>query len=286
MRNALLFLAGGLVAGFALSAWLAPDGPSPERAADVGTAELSRRIAALEQSLRSESARRATLATEVAELRARLERDGRNRASGAPAPAPAGSAPAAAAETAAETAAEGDAAAGAGAPGSRRPPRASRGNRGGLIERLVAAGFSTDRAADLDRRASELRMQALEAQYEAARSGQPAGGLPSMEQTLREELGDADYERYLNALGRPTQVAVRNVLASSPAEQAGLQPGDEITRYAGPRVFDIGDLNRLTYEGQPGETVAVDIVRAGQPMQIYVPRGPVGILGGRFPRRP
>ena len=53
------------------------------------------------------------------------------------------------------------------------------------------------------------------------------------------------------------------------------------------RVFDMDELNNLTIDGQPGETVAVDVLRGGQPMQLYLPRGPIGITGGgRFRGRP
>jgi hypothetical protein len=34
-------------------------------------------------------------------------------------------------------------------------------------------------------------------------------------------------------------------------------------------------------EGQPGQVVAVDVIRDGQLVQLYVPRGPIGITGGR-----
>jgi hypothetical protein len=41
------------------------------------------------------------------------------------------------------------------------------------------------------------------------------------------------------------------------------------------------DLTRQTMEGAPGQQVVVDIVRDGQPMQVVIPRGPLGISGGR-----
>ena len=50
------------------------------------------------------------------------------------------------------------------------------------------------------------------------------------------------------------------------------------------RVFDSGDLNRLTLEGSPGETVVVDVLRGGQQIQVYVLRGPIGIMGGGMGR--
>jgi hypothetical protein len=280
MRKPLLFLVAGLAAGFAFSAWLAPRAPA--RADRAAAEDLAPRVAALEASLEKNGARLAALATEVAELRSGLReataRGGGDTGSRGAQSAAASSAPSSAPE---QADASSDPARFSGPRFRGRPGVEDNGES--RIARFIAAGFSADRAAYLDRRVSELRMQALEAQYAAARSGKPPdpSAIQSPEQALRQELGDADYERYLTALGWPTRVGVRSVLASSPAEQAGLQPGDEITSYDGHRVFDTGDLNRLTYQGQAGETVALDIVRNGEPMQIYVPRGPLGITGGR-----
>src|SRR5690606_545711 len=100
--------------------------------------------------------------------------------------------------------------------------------------------------------------------------------------TLRGEIGDDEYERYLQALGRSTAVVVREVLASSPAERAGLQPGDQVVAYGGERVFDQRELNALTLQGQAGESVVLDVRRNGQTIQLVVPRGPIGITGGGF----
>jgi hypothetical protein len=298
MVKSSLFLVAGLAAGFALSAWLGPRAPDATRRS-AGAADLGNRVAALESTLHDERARVAVLAAEVADLASRLEsaaRPGAGSGSGAPSRSAAADSDGRSSSTARRAARStnngagdsGEADGDGGRDGSGlRPPGFPRPGSGqaaeSRIDRFVAAGFSADRAAYLDRRASELRMQALEAEYEAARSGKPADPASprNPEQALRDELGDADYERYLNALGRGTRVAVRGVLASSPAEKAGLAPGDEITSYDGRRIFDVGDLTRLTYEGRAGETVALDIVRNGEPMQIYVPRGPLGITGGR-----
>src|SRR5690606_31188065 len=103
------------------------------------------------------------------------------------------------------------------------------------IQRFIDAGFTYDRATWIERRTAELQMQQLEAEYEAARNGEPGQtrNMPSVDEALRAELGDAEYERYLDASGRPTRIGVRSVLPSSPAEQVGLRPGDEIVGYAG-----------------------------------------------------
>jgi len=41
------------------------------------------------------------------------------------------------------------------------------------------------------------------------------------------------------------------------------------------------DLTRQTMAGTAGHNIVVDIMRDGNPMQIVMPRGPVGITGGR-----
>jgi hypothetical protein len=152
------------------------------------------------------------------------------------------------------------------------------------VELLIAAGFPPDRAEWINRRTSELRMAQLQAQYDATRDGRAfdPGTQLAGERTLRSELGDADYERYLQALDRPTSVTVQDVLASSPAERSGLKPGDEVVAYDGKRVFDMRELNALTLEGNAGESVVVEVRRDGQNVQLIMPRGPIGIFGGGF----
>ena len=276
------FVLAGLVTGLAIAMWWSGESQEPSRATDAATA-LGERLAALEAALHAERERRFELEDELAALAERL---------GALTP----------------TVAEAVTASGAVSPrdgeGGQAPvedvvlpllregvgPAFGRGVRFAsdeeLVERFVAAGLSADRAQWILRRTEELRLEALQAQYDAAR-GVATDATASIPRSsvLRAELGDADYERYLEAQGRPTSVFVGDVLARSPAEQAGLQSGDELVAYAGSRVFDMGDLNRLVLEGEPGQMVAVDVVRAGQTVQLYLPRGPIGITGGRGGRR-
>jgi hypothetical protein len=42
----------------------------------------------------------------------------------------------------------------------------------------------------------------------------------------------------------------------------------------------MSDITRQTLTGTAGQNVIVDIMRDGTPMQIVLPRGPVGITGG------
>jgi len=150
---------------------------------------------------------------------------------------------------------------------------------------LVEAGFSPDRAEWILKRESELQMQVMQAQFEARRAGErfnPFGPGMNPVATLRAEIGDAEYEQYLEANNRPTSVGIGSVLESSPAQRAGLEPGDEIVRYGGERVFSTQDLNQQTMTGEAGESVVVDIMRDGVLTQVVLPRGPLGVTTGRF----
>ncbi|MEO8314966.1 MAG: PDZ domain-containing protein [Pseudomonadota bacterium] len=146
-------------------------------------------------------------------------------------------------------------------------------------ERIRAAGLTPERLTAINRRIDELRVAAQQAQFEAQRTGQRVDGT-NVEATLRKELGDAEYERYLKATGRPTEVRVMEVLATSNAERSGLKAGDEIMSYNGKRVFDSRDLNTLTSQAAVGGSVTVEVKRNGQTMQVSVPAGPLGVQAG------
>ncbi|MEQ8205608.1 MAG: PDZ domain-containing protein [Woeseia sp.] len=166
--------------------------------------------------------------------------------------------------------------------GPRRSFR--RNSREPRSEQLLAAGFSPARAEWIAQRESQLELDMLEARYEAQRSGDFSDLRQARDEsakTFRDELGAEDYERYLEATGRSTSVTVSSVLDGSPAQTAGLRPGDRIVSYAGNRTYSMSDLNDAIVQGQPGQTVLVDIVRDGIPMQVALPRGAVGIMGGR-----
>jgi hypothetical protein len=278
MLKTLALVVAGLVAGFAVAFWLLPSAPTAARDLDSATtapagangavAASASRLATLEDALAAETERRTLLEQRVGELAAALDE--------LRAAAPAANERVAAAATNAEpTPTE--------APRARfrrdGPPSAEDLQRR-QIELLVAGGFAPDRAEWIYRRTQELRMQALQAQYEARREGRPLDSALGEESTLRAELGDADYERYLTAFNRSTSVNVLTVLASSPAERVGLKPGDQIVSYGGERVFDARELNALTFQGTAGESVVVEVRRDGQPLQLVLPRGPLGITGG------
>ncbi|MEX2124362.1 MAG: PDZ domain-containing protein [Woeseia sp.] len=164
-------------------------------------------------------------------------------------------------------------------------PGGSRRNRGdSIVARLLEAGFAPGQAEWIVQRESQLQMEMLQARFDAERSGELMDFYQSRtaaSDALRSELGDADYERYLDATGRSTSISVSNVLENSPAQRAGLRPGDQIMTYDGERIFSMSDLTHATLQGQPGEQVVLDVLRDGVTMQMVLPRGPVGISGGR-----
>jgi hypothetical protein len=257
-----------LAAGVALALYLR-SGPAPEKAAETFAprtdASESERIADLEQALAAQVDRGNLLQSRLAELEARFgARGSRGNADGEDP--------------------RGDRAAamrgrGMDANGNFDPTAMRQRMREDQLERLVKAGFTRERAEWIDRRSQELQLQAQQAQYDAQRNGQPFRGIDA-DAALRKEMGDAEYEKYLTGTGRPTNVQVMDVLASSAAEKSGLRPGDQIVSYAGTRVFEMNDLNTLTREGNPGETVAVEVQRDGQTVQVQVPRGVLGVQGG------
>ena len=154
----------------------------------------------------------------------------------------------------------------------------------GQLDRLIQGGFPPDRAEWIVRREGELMMEQLQARYDAMRGneGQASFGFGqgfSQANELRSELGDADYERYLAATGRPTSIGIGRVFANSPAEQAGVQPGDRIVRYDGERVFSMMDMANRIMQSPAEGNVVVDIERGGVQMQLVIPRGPLGVSG-------
>jgi len=279
MLKTLLLVVAGLVAGLALAFWLQPSSELPIAEAAPGAGAIStarpgpidpgaaQRLVDLEQALDAEILQRSALEDRVAELAAQLEARGESPARGRAGQGGINGPDPAVVEQRARV---------------RREAAATPEERQRLqIERMVAAGLAPDRAEWINRRTQELRMQAMQAQYEAKRDGRPPPPENLEATTLRAELGDQDYERFLTAQGRSTSVNIMGVLASSPAEHAGLQPGDEIVAYDGKRVFDVVELNELTLGGTSAATsVVVDVRRNGQNMQIVLPRGPLGVWGG------
>jgi hypothetical protein len=104
------------------------------------------------------------------------------------------------------------------------------------------------------------------------------GELIGLELVLRRELEDADYDRYLYALGRNNRLEAGEVLAGSSASDAGLRRGDIIVRYDDLRIFNPGELMVASSASDTGGSVALEVLRDGRRRTLYVRRGPLGAL--------
>ena len=155
-------------------------------------------------------------------------------------------------------------------------------------ERLLAAGFTQRDLEAVERRSAEATIRQMELDDRARREGwvntpqyfEEARRLQSGPAAARGYLGDEAYDRYLFASGLPNRIFVNNVIATSAAEQAGLQQGDIVLSYGGEPVFTTDELVRLRSSGDAGSTVTMRIMRDGQSMEVTLPRGPIGIGTG------
>ena len=62
----------------------------------------------------------------------------------------------------------------------------------------------------------------------------------------------------------PVGVYILEVQEFSPAEKAGVRPGDIITKFDGEKVKTVGEINQIKGKHKAGDTVKVEIVRDGK----------------------
>lgn len=153
------------------------------------------------------------------------------------------------------------------------------------VTALVGAGFDSAQVAQLEQLVSTQRLQRLELRDRATREGwlqteqfrTELRAQPSAETLVREQLGDDQFDRYLYTLGQSNRVSVDSIFSQSAAQQAGLLAGDVVISYAGERIYRVTDLQQATTLGQRGEEVSVVVQRSGEELELYIPRGPLGI---------
>ena len=166
-----------------------------------------------------------------------------------------------------------------------QPEPSSDLNSEDLMGEFLNVGFDQDRAAELISRSAEIDMERLYLRDQASRENwldserysEALRKLENRSETLRDELGDDEYDRYLYASGGSNRIRIDSIIEGSPAQLAGLRPGDTIRSYNGAAVFSIGEVQVATKGGQYGELIPVEIVRNGETSLSYIPRGPLGV---------
>lgn len=156
------------------------------------------------------------------------------------------------------------------------------------ISTLVDAGLDEQLAADILRRRGEMEMKRLELRDQAIRDGsfgsreysQALQKLNPNSTALRQEIGDEAYDRYLYATKQSNRILVTSVIQGSPAEQADIRQGDIILSYDNARLFSWSELTKATTQGELGEYVAASIQRDGVMINLWLPRGPLGVRLG------
>ncbi|NLG71111.1 MAG: PDZ domain-containing protein [Chloroflexi bacterium] len=78
-------------------------------------------------------------------------------------------------------------------------------------------------------------------------------------------------------------IIVREVIDGGPADQAGIQQGDLITAINGEKITRDTDLRELLEDYEPGDTITLEIQRAGEddPLEVEVELGENPVEAGR-----
>jgi hypothetical protein len=151
--------------------------------------------------------------------------------------------------------------------------------------KLIAAGIDASTADWIQQQLDKNQMDELYLQNQARREGwlnkpryhQARREIQERVDGFREQLGEDTYDRLLYALGRPNRVQIVDVMQDSPAQQNGLNASDMIVSYNGTRVFTTKEIQELASGGDPSAWVLLEISRDGEPLNVYMPGGPLGV---------
>lgn len=151
-------------------------------------------------------------------------------------------------------------------------------------ENLLAAGVSADIARELLRRISQQTYRRLELQNlirrypdQAAQYRDELRELNQNSISLRSELDETSYDKYLYHSGQNNRVEVSSVMAGSPAESAGFSTGDIILSYDNKKILSWTDIRQETLAGDIDSYTNVDVLRDGERITLTVPRGTLGV---------
>ena len=152
------------------------------------------------------------------------------------------------------------------------------------LDNLIKGGIEPSLAEDIVRRKNSIELKRLALQDLATRDNylntqryyDELSEINEQDVTLREELGDQQYDEYLFASKQNNRIRIASVMLGSAAEQVGIKKGDVVLSYNDTRMFTWQELKDATSEGQLGEYVSISIYRDGAIYSFSVPRGPLG----------
>lgn len=150
---------------------------------------------------------------------------------------------------------------------------------------MIASGVNPDMADDILRRISQQDYRRLELQN-LIRHADPATRreyryelreLNKNKLSLRSEIGEDSYDRYLFVSGRNNRVKVRSVMTGSPAESSGLLADDVILSYNDQKILSWPDIRAATMQAEIGSYINIEILRDGNVMNMTIPGGTLGV---------
>ncbi len=176
-------------------------------------------------------------------------------------------------------------------PHSAVPPRGRQTvdySKSTMQRALEAAGLDEETAEGIKLHGDQLAMTEMYLRDQATREGwldsqrfrEEMEAIEEQRTSIRDDLGDDGYDRYLFALGHTNRVIVNDVMFDSVAEDVGLQTGDLIISYGETRVFAPDELSSQTRAGTAGDPITLEVVRNGKRFDVEVPRGPLGVRIG------
>ncbi len=144
-----------------------------------------------------------------------------------------------------------------------------------LVLTVVWAGQAAGQSA-LERLEREIRSR-LAAPAPGAPQPPPAAkqSPPAPPAAKADRQANAQDQPYLGAvtvdtLDRGRGVRVTEVVPGSPAQAAGIQPGDLLTGLGGVRIRTLEDFDEIMREVRPGMTLTVEVLRGKEPHKVNV----------------
>ena len=147
---------------------------------------------------------------------------------------------------------------------------------------LQHMGFDQNTASVIVDEFDLTQTQALSLRHNATREGWLFSGrfrqaMVDMTDHFVNAIGIENYRQLISVNGETTNVVVDAVLPQTTAASNGIQANDVIVEYAGNAIYSSESLITASAKGSTDDTVLVRLLRDDQPVELYIPAGPVGI---------